>query len=176
MAGSASAAGDANVCRNRPDNKETLSASLPSDPMPRGPRWFLPNGVYHVTARGTGGISIFMDDVDRAAFLHLLEQVRRRFRWSLSAYCLLGTHYHLVVETECERLSRGMHRLNGIYAQRFNRRHQRKGHLFEERFSSWVVRDELHLQATWRYVLANPVRAGLCRYAEDWPWSGFEAP
>jgi len=144
--------------------------------MARSLRIEFPGALYHVTSRGNDRVDIYLDNSDRQTFLDVLEDVCSRMQWVCYAYCLMTNHYHLVVETECERLSRGMHRLNGIYAQRFNRRHLRKGHLFEERFSSWVVRDELHLQATWRYVLANPVRAGLCRYVEDWPWSGFEAP
>jgi REP element-mobilizing transposase RayT len=81
------------------------------------------------------------------------------------------THYHLVVEAKCEQMSHAVHRLNGLYAQGFNRRHERRGHLFENRFSSWVIRDEEHLNSTIRYVLENPVRAGLCAEPEAWPWS-----
>jgi len=69
-------------------------------------------------------------------------------------------------------MSYAVHRLNGLYAQRFNRRHERRGHLFENRFSSWVIHDEEHLRATIAYVLENPVRAGLCTDARDWLWSG----
>jgi REP element-mobilizing transposase RayT len=80
----------------------------------------------------------------------------------------MGTHYHLIVEAARERLSDGMRRLNGVYALRFNRRHGLKGHLFEARFSSFVLRDNQHLTAAVDYVLQNPVQAGLCREAVDW--------
>ena len=83
----------------------------------------------------------------------------------------MTNHYHLVVETELEHLSAGMQRLNGVYAQAFNRRNKRWGHLFGERFASWVVEDENHLARTIEYVLHNPVRAGLVDRPEDWPWS-----
>ncbi len=66
------------------------------------------------------------------------------------------THYHLVVEAKREQMSHAVHRLNGLYAQGFNRRHERRGHLFENRFSSWVIRDDEHLRATVAYVLENP--------------------
>jgi putative transposase len=83
----------------------------------------------------------------------------------------MDTHYHLVLETSRERMSRTMHRLNTAYVTRFNRRHCRRGHLFESRFSAWIVLDDAHLGATCAYVLANPVRAGLAESAEDWPWA-----
>jgi REP element-mobilizing transposase RayT len=87
----------------------------------------------------------------------------------------MGTHYHLVLEASRAQLSDGMRRLNGDYARRFNRRHGRRGHLFEERFSSFVLRDERHLEAAVAYVLQNPVRAGLCAQARDWQWSAAAA-
>ena len=90
----------------------------------------------------------------------------------IQAYFLMTTHYHLVLETPLARLSRAMHRLNTAYAQRFNRRHDRRGHLFESRFSSWVIRDDGHLGATCEYVLGNPVRAGVSDAVGDWPWAG----
>src|SRR5215204_2897428 len=86
--------------------------------------------------------------------------------------CLMGTHYHLVVETTSKRLSHGMQYLNGEYAQRFNRRHHRDGHVFGARFAAWVVRDDEHYGCTLEYVLTNPVRAGLVEDWTDWPWSG----
>ncbi len=105
--------------------------------MPRIPRSQLPEyGFFHVTARGVGGIFIFLDDWDREAFRVLLAQVVEMFVWRLHAWCLMGTHYHLLVEGPRDQVSAGMHRLNGLYAQSFNRRHGRRGHLFEEGTSS----------------------------------------
>ncbi len=85
----------------------------------------------------------------------------------------MSTHYHLVLEASRELLSDGMRRLNGVYAMRFNRRHGRKGHLFEQRFSAYVLLDECHLEAAQRYVLENPVRAGLCARTQDWQWAAL---
>jgi putative transposase len=144
--------------------------------MPRRPRNVLPDGVFHVTGRGVAGCHIFLDDVDRGRFVAEFAAAIRHAGWLCHAYCLLGTHYHLVLDTLCERLSQGMHRLNGNYAAWFNRRHTRRGHLFENRYSSWVVLDDEHLDATLAYVLDNPVRAGLCVKREDWPWSGLGSP
>ena len=139
--------------------------------MPRRPRYELPDGVYHVTARGTGGTMIFVDDTDRAAFTWLLGQTVALFELRVFAWCLLGTHFHLVVECPREQLSRAMHRLNGIYAQRFNKRHGRRGHLFEERFSAWLIESDEHLHAAILYVVQNPVAAGICHDSQNWIWS-----
>ena len=140
--------------------------------MPRNPRNRLPpEGVYHVTARGAGRLPIFVADVDRLDFLSLLAAVTGATGWTCHAFCLMTTHYHLVVGAVLEQLSKGMHQLNGTYALRFNRRHERRGHLFDSRFSAWVVRDDAHFEATCRYVLDNPVRAGLSTPDEPWPWA-----
>jgi putative transposase len=84
----------------------------------------------------------------------------------------MGTHYHVVCTGRRDDISGAMHRLNGSYAQLFNERHERRGHLFGDRFSSWLIQSEELFYAAIRYVLLNPVRAGLCREAKDWPWSG----
>ena len=139
--------------------------------VPRTPRSALPDGYYHVTSRGNRGAHVFLEDLDRLDFLELLRSTADLFEWRSHAHCLMGTHYHLIVETSRERLSDGMRRLNGVYAMRFNRRHALKGHVFETRFSSYVLRDARHLAAAVDYVLANPVRAGLCREPCDWQWS-----
>jgi putative transposase len=132
----------------------------------------LPDGIYHVTARGVNRGPIFLDDEDRRVFLRLLGDTIDRFAWRCHVFCLMGTHYHLVVESIRELLSAGLHRLNGVYAQLFNKRHERSGHLFGDRFHAWLLDDEEHFRETCRYVLQNPVRAGLCHDARDWPWSG----
>src|SRR5262249_20730838 len=103
--------------------------------------------------------------------LRLLAQEVERHDWRVHSFCLMPNHHHLIVETELWRLSEGMRRLNGIYAQAFNRRHKRWGHLFGDRFASWAVEGAEHLAAAIEYVLQNPVRAGLVDRAEDWPWS-----
>src|SRR5262249_54104029 len=116
--------------------------------MARILRSSLPDGTFHVASPGIEDAPLFRDDVDRLGFLHLLAIAAREFGWSVRAYCLMDTHYHLVVETTTASLSSGMRRLNGRYAQLFNERHRRRGHVFEGRFRSWVVRDEKHYAAT----------------------------
>jgi putative transposase len=140
--------------------------------VPRLLRQDLPDGYFHVTTRGVDREPIFKNDDDRLLFLRLLAETTRKYGWRCHAFCLMGTHYHLIVETSRAALSGGLHRLNGVYAQLYNRRHARTGHLFGDRFHAWIVADEDHLAAARHYVLQNPVRAGLCAKAIDWPWSG----
>jgi putative transposase len=143
----------------------------------RRSRGSLPDfGVFHVTARGVGDSLIYTDDTDRRRFLSLLGRAAKRFHWTCHAYCLMNTHYHLVVEARREALSRGMARLNGRYAQEYNDRHGRHGHLFGGRFVSYLVDSEEHFDSALRYVLDNPVRAGLCLTPEAWQWSGLGLP
>ena len=131
----------------------------------------LPDGYFHVTARGVNGSEIFLEDLDRLDFLHLLGRVTASLGVRVVGRCLMDTHYHLIVETTTSALSAAMQSLNGPYALRFNKRHGRHGHVFGERFSSWVIRDEAHLHAALQYVVDNPVKAGMCTTGADWPWT-----
>ena len=128
--------------------------------------------MYHVTGRGVARCEIFRDDADRRLFLERLRKLAQELSWTCSAYCLMSTHYHLLVATSLEQLSRGLQRLQGPYAQQFNAKYARVGHLFQERFHAQVVRDELHFARAYEYIRNNPVHAGICATAADWPWSG----
>lgn len=131
--------------------------------------------LYHVTARGNARQSIFLSNEDREGFLELLSSTVRRYHWRVHAYCLMGNHYHLVIETVDNNLSAGMKYLNGGYSQRFNRTHRRVGHVFQGRFKSILVERNSYLLELCRYVVLNPVRAEMVRTATDWPWSNFRA-
>jgi REP element-mobilizing transposase RayT len=143
--------------------------------MPRSPRIQVPGGLYHVTSHGVYAQDLFREDADRELFLSLLETVTDACAWLCHAYCLMGTHYHLLVETPLPNLAAGLQRLNGRYAQAFNRIHGRTGHLFEARYHAALVERQAHLLEVARYVVLNPVRAGICRAAEEWPWSSYRA-
>ena len=138
--------------------------------MPRLARNKLPDGFFHVTARGVARSTIFRDELDYGDFERHLLRVAEAYGWRLHAYCLLPNHYHLVVESTSRSLSIGMQRLNGRYAQRFNQRYDRVGHVFQNRFGSYVIETEEHFLRTLAYVASNPVKAGLCERIVDWPW------
>jgi REP element-mobilizing transposase RayT len=140
--------------------------------MPRTPRSQLPDGVFQITTRAVAGDVLYRDEVDRRRFIHRLFWVARECEWQVDTFCLMTTHYHLLVEALRVDLSHGMRLLNGHHARTFNIRHGRHGHVFGGRYAAWLVESEEHLVATRRYILLNPVRAGLCRAADDWPWSG----
>jgi putative transposase len=142
--------------------------------MGRLRRHNLPDGYFHVTARGVNGGEVFLVDLDRLDFIDLLERATKRHAVRLVARCLMDTHYHLIVEATTDRLSAAMQQLNSAYAYRFNKRHGRRGHVFGERFSSWVIRDEAHLGAALRYVADNPVKAGMCAAGDEWSWTRIE--
>jgi REP element-mobilizing transposase RayT len=141
--------------------------------MPRPPRLQLAGAIYHVTARGNRRVDIFMDDSDRRLFLALLERTVTRYGWRCHTYCLMKNHFHLVIETPEPNISDGMQFLAGLYAAAFNHRHGLSGHLFQGRFHTVVLKSDGQLLATVRYVLLNPVRAGLCERPGDWKWSSY---
>jgi putative transposase len=143
--------------------------------MARPLRIEFPGALYHLTSRGNARQPIFLDDEDRRAFLERLGEVVESHHWGCHCYCLMTNHFHLLVETPEPNLSRGMRRLNGQYSQRFNRRHDRVGHVLQGRFTGILVEREAHLLELARYVVLNPVRAGMVASAEDYPWSSLRA-
>lgn len=145
------------------------------DVMARPLRLCLPGGIYHVIARGNAGGPIYRDDLDREHFLSGIDHTVDRYGWLCHAYCLLTTHYHLVVETPLPNLPLGMRQLNGNHASRYNRRHDRRGHVFEARYRSILVEGPQYLLEVARYVVLNPVRAGICSRPEEWPWSSYRS-
>src|SRR5438128_11087055 len=106
--------------------------------MPRVPRNYLEGRLFHITSHGVSTTLIFRDDADRWRFLWQLDEVTTRFGWRIIAWCLMGTHYHLVVEADQPTMTLALHRLNGLYAMYFNRRHKRSRPLFGDPFSSWI--------------------------------------
>jgi len=143
--------------------------------MGRKPRIEYEGAVYHVSARAVGPRALYADNSDRFHFLNLLRRTRRKYSWDFLAFCLMTTHYHAVLRTARPNLSRGMAWLNGSYARRFNLRQDRSGHLFDKRFFSRLVRSEAHLCEEIRYVLLNPVRAGMVSDPADYRWSSCSA-
>lgn len=143
--------------------------------MARPLRLEFPGAIYHITARGNAQGEIFFGDEDRSLFLVCLGEVVTRFTWLCHAYCLMDNHYHLLIETPDGNLSEGMRQLNGVYTQRFNRRHGRVGHLFQGRFKAIVVERDSYLLELCRYVVLNPLRARMVKHIERYPWSSYPA-
>jgi REP element-mobilizing transposase RayT len=134
----------------------------------------LPDGIYHVTGRATRGQLLYRSDLDRTDFVELVDRAVGRFGWRLHACCLMGTHYHLIVETTRAGLSGGIHLVAGTYTKRFNKRHARRGCLFEGRFDAKPIEREKHYNAALEYIRQNPVGAKLSTIA-DWQWTQLGA-
>lgn len=143
--------------------------------MARPLRLQAPGLTYHVMARGNARMTIFTDPRDSRRFLDILEDVVASLQVRCWAYCLMPNHYHLVLQTTLPNLSRAMRQVNGVYAQWWNHRHERVGHVTQGRFKAQVVQQERYLMAVCRYVLLNPVRAGLTSTPEAWEWSSCAA-
>jgi REP element-mobilizing transposase RayT len=141
--------------------------------MARQLRLEFPGALYHITSRGNNKQEVFLDDEDRRDFLDLTGKEIEQQKWKCYAYCIMDNHYHLVIETPEGNLVSGMRRLNAVYSQIFNRKHGRVGHLFQGRYKSLIVEREGYLLELCRYVVLNPVRAGIVDQPEQWEWSSF---
>jgi putative transposase len=139
--------------------------------MARVPRSALPDGFFHVYARGVAATAApFPTDDDKATMFELFPRLRTR-GLIVHAACVMSTHYHGIFEGRRSRLSPAMHWLTWCYARAYNETHRLHGHVFSERFQTRVIDDEDSLARRHDYVLANPVRAGLCDTIDDWSWS-----
>ena len=135
-----------------------------------------PDVLYHVASRGVDKQLIFgVIEGDRAVFESILGRTVLRYAWNLHAYCLMGNHFHLVLDTPQANIARGMQYLKSSYALWFNACRPREGALFERRYFDDLLVDEAHAVAVCRYVVLNPVRARLCLHPADWAWSSYRA-
>ena len=142
----------------------------------REPRIQPPGAFFHVGSKGSNARRIFADDFERRIFLMLLDKHVKRNDWILLTYVLMTNHFHLLLQLRGPSLSTGMCGLNGEFSRFTSARHRREpGHLFRNRFWSEPIEDDRHLQATARYIVLNPVRAGICRDPDGWPWSSYRA-
>jgi REP element-mobilizing transposase RayT len=126
-------------------------------------------------ARGNGRMQLFHDDVDYRWFIHLLGDVMESLDVDCWNYCAMPNHYHATLVPTQPNFSEAIQRLNGVFAQWWNRRHARVGHVFQGRFKDQLVQDDLYVRALSRYIALNPVRAKLVSEPEDWPWSSYRA-
>jgi len=143
--------------------------------MSRPLRLSFPGAVYHVMSRGNARGLVFLDERDFERFLGVLKATFSRFGIACYAFCLMPNHYHLVLMTREANLSAAIKHLNGIYAQWWNYRHQRCGHVFQGRFKAQIVQQDRYLLVLCRYVVLNPVRAGLVTHPREWRWSSYRA-
>lgn len=136
-----------------------------------------PVGLYHVMSRGNFRHTIFLDDDHYAKYIRLTTREAKNREWRVLDWCLIPNHYHFLIQLTDGGLSAGMRELNGGFSRWSNLQTDRTGtgHVFKNRFTSIEVADEGHLFEVIRYIANNPVKAGLVRVPEDWPWSGYRA-
>ncbi len=142
--------------------------------MSNAPRVNEVGGIYHVNANVVDGRALFRDDVDRAVFVQLVRKEAKRSSWTILAYTLMRTHYHLLLRLGEPTLSSGFQHVQSIYARRYNRRHGRRGAVWQKRFHDELIESERHLFETIRYIAWNAPRV-MDDYPrpEDWPWCGY---
>ncbi|MFN0153969.1 MAG: REP-associated tyrosine transposase [Gaiella sp.] len=143
--------------------------------MARPYRVDAPGALHHVTARCQDEIRVLGEAADGNLFISMLADTVKRTGWQVLAYTLMSNHHHLLVRTPESNLSRGMQWLQGVWAQRFNLGHARRGGVWADRFHSKLIEDEAHLLNTAVYIALNPVRARLVDEATDWRWSSAAA-
>lgn len=154
--------------------RDGLALAIAAD-MARRPRLQFPGAVYHLMARGNRKAAIVDDDDDRRALTNTFVEAAGDCHVRVYSWCLMSTHYHALIDTPRGNLSTFVRTVNGEYSKTFNRRHGRVGHTFEQRFRSIVVQREKYLRRVARYIVLNPVRAGLCGDAAEWRWSTHRA-
>lgn len=141
--------------------------------MPWTPRVVVSGGIYHVFARGNNAQKIFFDNIDRYHYLRLLGAVSKRLEIAVLAFALMSNHVHLVLRVSSRNLDAGIHLIHRPYAFRFNRRHGRIGHMFNNRYQSLPVVDDAYLLQSTSYIHLNPVVIGLVKHPRDYIWSSY---
>ncbi len=142
--------------------------------MARRPRIEMP-GFHHVMNRGVAQRNIFLEKEDFELFLKLLCEACSLHSATVHSYCLMSNHYHLLLETEHENLSKIMRLINSQYASYFNRKLKRVGHLWQGRFKSWYVTDECYLYSLIQYIEYNPIKANMVKSLAEYPYSSYTA-
>jgi REP element-mobilizing transposase RayT len=141
--------------------------------MSRQARIRIPDGVYHVTTHGDGDMMIFEGSSEKWRLLDLLADTAKKLDWAMYAWCVMGNHYHFLLKTPEDNLSEGMHHINMMYGEWYNNARERHGHVFQDRFFSILITQDSHLLEASRYVVLNPLRAGLVAAPQEWPWSSY---
>jgi putative transposase len=141
--------------------------------MARLHRFQHPTATYHVTTNGVDDQPIYLDYDDRSIWVITLGNAVTRFGLRVLAWCEMTTHNHILLRAPYCNLDAAMQWINGVYAQGHNKRHGRKGHLYGDRYSSWLIQSENHLLNSARYIALNPTEEGMCERPEDWRWGSY---
>lgn len=139
----------------------------------RKQREWYPGAIYHLMERGIRRQEIFQEEMDYQMFLAILKKVATSYEVKIHAYCLMTNHIHLLLETSKSEIGIVMQKIAGYYARSYNQKYGYKGHLFEERYKSCIVKDDEYFLQTSRYIHLNPVKAHMVAHPEDYKWSSY---
>ncbi len=142
--------------------------------MPRVAREKSESGIYHVMLRGVNKQQIFEETEDYEKFIQVLEECKEISKFEIYAYCLMGNHIHLLLRVEKEPLETIFRRIGSRFVYWYNIKYERHGHLFQDRYKSEPIDDDAYFVVALRYILRNPVKAGLCRYANEYKYSSYK--
>ena len=143
--------------------------------MARPLRIQYPGAMYHIISRGNGRMTIFHNEKDRMKFVYFMDRVVHKYNWIIHTYCLMGNHYHILLETPDANMVPGMKQLNQFYSQFYNWKYRRLGSVLQGRYKSWLMEKESKFLDNCQYIVNNPVVAGLIEHPSQWPWSNFRA-
>lgn len=143
--------------------------------MPRKPRIWFPNAMYHITTRGVRKMTIFYDQADYFKYLQILEETRDQLPFILHSYCLMTNHVHLQLQTINDPIHKIMKQINTHYAIYFNKRHDLFGHVFQGRYGAELINSLDYELDVSKYIHLNPLEAHMVNKAEDYPWSSYRA-
>lgn len=141
--------------------------------IPRQARKKSKSGIYHIMLRGINRQTIFKDEKDKQKFLKTIERYKEIGNYKLYSYCLMDNHIHLLIKEISESISDSIKRISSSYVYWYNRKYERCGHLFGERFKSETVDNEKYFLTVLRYIHQNPVIAGVCKSADEYKWSSY---
>ena len=141
--------------------------------MPRSARIISNTGIYHVMLRGINRQQVFYDNEDYDCFLSKIKTYKEISHYQIYAYCLMGNHVHILMKAEAEPLETIFRRIGSSYVYWYNMKYQRTGHLFQDRYRSEAVEDDEYFLTVLRYILRNPVKAGMCSFPSEYEYSSF---
>jgi len=144
-----------------------------SEGVPRKPRKKSETGIYHVIVRGIGQQNIFHQEDDFQRYLETTKKISLESGVSVLGYCLMTNHVHLLLREDDGDISVYMKRLGISYAYWYNRKYERIGHVFQDRFKSECVEDDAYLLTVIRYIHENPVKASIISKPEEYEWSSY---
>lgn len=141
--------------------------------MPRSARKVSSTGIYHVMIRGINKEEIFYDEIDKDKFIEIMYKTKEKTGYELYAYCLMSNHAHFLIKENKESIGQVMKKICGEYGGWFNYRHQRIGHLFQDRFKSECVETDSYFTVVLKYILNNSVKAGIVREMGEYKWDSY---